>query len=246
MNGIPQTNAAVAATPENAVRNSNKMHWYFVALTISGVVGVVVVGIGTIGFFAYQGMLPAWLAKLNTLGALGPYGSSAMIAGGGILILGGSRGVIGLIFPRDLNNSRLITDYPSGCLSYETWKEPEVGCLEDLGCYAFATVMWPLVALVAPLFCLYSSIGYGRQLWKQKKLVRKLGSEEGLKSFIEQKKIKTLRKCLSFSDKASKIITQFQKAGRNLAIPVLTYPPTASNEEIVTACISFMESFVHV
>ena len=51
---------------------------------------------------------------------------------------------------------------------------------------------------------------------------------------------------MSFSDKASKIITQFQKAGRNLAIPVLTYPPTASTEEIATACISFVQSFVNV
>jgi hypothetical protein len=64
---------------------SNK---FLVAMTIVGLLGLAVAGVGTTGLFAHMHMLPAQLAKLNALGAMGNYAIAAMVAGGVMTLIG--------------------------------------------------------------------------------------------------------------------------------------------------------------
>ncbi len=100
---LNQTGRSGALENRNVVEASNtcsKSKWLSIALLV---VGVAVAAVGVTGFFAYQGMLPAALAKLNVLGAIGQIGSIAMMAGGGFLAL---TNVILLIRNKNTEKSR--------------------------------------------------------------------------------------------------------------------------------------------
>jgi hypothetical protein len=76
--------------------------------TVLLVVGVVGLGVGGVGFFAHMGMLPASLAKLNALGAMGNYAIATMAVGGGMSLAGTTALIVLAI--RKQNSTRAETN----------------------------------------------------------------------------------------------------------------------------------------
>jgi membrane protein implicated in regulation of membrane protease activity len=70
------------------VKSLPKSDTFWKVLAVAGAIGFGAAGVGAVGFFAHMGMLPAFLAKLNALGAMGNYAIGAMAVGGAMSLLG--------------------------------------------------------------------------------------------------------------------------------------------------------------
>ncbi len=110
--GAAQTAKKVAICCLKSVKPNLSSKWMIVALIILGIVGLGVVGVGVTGFFAQQHMLPAALAKLNALGALGHAGSITMMAGGGVLTLIAVGMLLAAVGMHLAENTQITNDVP--------------------------------------------------------------------------------------------------------------------------------------